>query len=89
MTDAAYPTAAPLLAAPQVAGVAPARPGAKLLARWTVALTAFLGAFVINEPAPYELFLLLIMVLLLFLAFSTKVMDDVRMTITCSPIRDD
>lgn len=70
MTDAAYPSAAPLSAAPHVAGLAPARPGAKLLARWTVALTAFLGAFVINEPAPYELFLLLIMVL--FLLFGMR-----------------
>ncbi len=30
---------------------------AKKIARWTIGLTAFLGAFVINEPAPYELFL--------------------------------
>ena len=34
--------------------------------RFAIGLTAFLGAFVINEPAPYELFLLVIMVLFLF-----------------------
>ncbi|MEP4292235.1 MAG: hypothetical protein ABJ358_09995 [Rhizobiaceae bacterium] len=37
------------------------------LARWTLGLTAFLGAFVIREPAPYELFLLLTMVMFLLL----------------------
>ena len=37
------------------------------LARWSLGLTAFLGAFVIREPAPYELFLLLTMVMFLLL----------------------
>ena len=38
--------------------------GAKI-ARWTIGFTAFLGAFVIREPAPYELFLCLAMVVFL------------------------
>ncbi|NRB31171.1 MAG: O-antigen ligase family protein [Rhizobiaceae bacterium] len=41
-----------------------------LLARWSIGLIAFLGAFVINEPAPYELLLLVIMVL--FLMFGMR-----------------
>ena len=47
------------------------------LARWTIGLTAFLGAFVIREPAPYELFLLATMVL--FLMFGMRLS---RMAIT-------
>ena len=43
---------------------------AKTLPRFALGLTAFLGAFVINEPAPYELFLLCIMVL--FLLFGMR-----------------
>lgn len=38
--------------------------------RAVIGVTAFLGAFVINEPAPYELFLLLTMVL--FLLFGMR-----------------
>ena len=41
--------------------------GSSQIARWTLGLTAFLGAFVINEPAPYELFLLFVMVMFLLL----------------------
>ena len=40
---------------------------AKLAPKWAIGLTAFLGAFVIEEPAPYELLLLVVMaVFLLF-----------------------
>ncbi|MEL6751895.1 MAG: hypothetical protein AAFO70_07420, partial [Pseudomonadota bacterium] len=45
-----------------VPAAAPAFAGWKPdIARWTIAFTAFLGAFVIREPAPYELFLLVAM----------------------------
>ena len=41
----------------------PRRSGLSVIsvATWAIGLTAFLGAFVINEPAPYELFLVVIM----------------------------
>ena len=39
---------------------------ARLAPRWTIAFIAFVGAFVINEPAPYELFLAVAMVVFLF-----------------------
>lgn len=39
----------------------------RLFTRWTIGLAAFLGAFVINEPAPFELFMAVAMaVFLLF-----------------------
>ncbi len=41
-----------------------------VFARWSIGLTAFLGAFVIQEPAPYEIFLLATMVL--FLVFGMR-----------------
>ncbi|MEP0944296.1 MAG: O-antigen ligase family protein [Rhizobiaceae bacterium] len=54
-------------------GFAPVRPApiaSSLLARWSIGLIALLGAFVINEPAPYELLLLGVMVL--FLMFGMR-----------------
>lgn len=39
---------------------------AKLAPKWAIAFIAFVGAFVINEPAPYELFLAVAMVVFLF-----------------------
>ena len=41
-----------------------------LLARWSIGLIAFTGAFMINEPAPYELLLLVVMVM--FLLFGMR-----------------
>lgn len=59
----------PTLSATHVSspGLHTASSGPKALARWSLGLTAFLGAFVIREPAPYELFLLLTMVMFLLL----------------------
>jgi len=51
------------------------------LARWAIGLTAFLGAFVINEPAPYEL--LLIVVMAMFLMFGMRLS---RLSITLAII---
>jgi O-antigen ligase len=59
--------AAPL---PGFAPVLPEPLATSALARWSIGLIAFLGAFVINEPAPYELFLLAVMVL--FLMFGMR-----------------
>lgn len=63
MTAAAAPL--PTFAPAQVDPLA-----TSLLARWSIGLIAFLGAFVINEPAPYELLLLVIMVM--FLLFGMR-----------------
>ncbi len=61
MTAAAYPSA--------TAGPAFENSGATI-ARWTIGFIAFVGAFVIREPAPYELILLAAMVV--FLLFGLR-----------------
>ena len=53
MSAAALP--APLLPA------GPAAAARGRLSRWSIALAAFLGAFVLREPAPYELYLVALM----------------------------
>ncbi len=60
MTTAAYPSAT---------GVSFENSGATI-ARWTIGFIAFVGAFVIREPAPYELILLAAMVV--FLLFGLR-----------------
>jgi hypothetical protein len=50
-------------------------------ARWAIGLTAFLGAFVMREPAPYELFLLVVMVMFLLLGMRLS-----RMSITLAAL---
>ncbi len=77
MNPATVPVEAIASSPPTGASPSAAFNASNMLARWSIGLTAFLGAFVIREPAPYEIFLLLTMVL--FLVFGMRLS---RMVIT-------
>lgn len=58
------------MAALATGAVVESRPGTALgdhLASWTIGIVAFLGAFVLREPAPYEIILAVVMVCFLVL----------------------
>ena len=59
------PASAPLPAARAARGF-----NTRLFTRWTIGFAAFLGAFVLNEPAPFELFMAVAMVM--FLLFGMR-----------------